>query len=98
MHDSGEHYPDADTMASKFCIGWVEGISLRGLPKRVGCVWLSFIMLEVMAMRGSRIAKQIIDEQRREAKRKQVILELRKRLLKERGESNGERTEFDTKQ
>ena len=47
-------------------------------------------------MRGSRIAKQIIDEQRREAKRKQVILELRKRLLKERGESNGERAEFDT--
>ena len=47
-------------------------------------------------MRGSRIAKQIIDEQRREAKRKQVILELRKRLLKERGESNGKRTEFDT--
>ena len=45
-------------------------------------------MLEVMAMRGSRIAKQIEHEQRREAKRKQVILELRKRLLKERGESN----------
>ena len=43
---------------------------------------------EVMAMRGSRIAKQIIDEQRREARRKQVLLELRKRLLKERGESN----------
>ena len=39
-------------------------------------------------MRGSRIAKQIIDEQRREAKRKQVLLELKKRLLKERGESN----------
>lgn len=48
-------------------------------------------------MRGSRIAKQIIVEQRREARRKQVILELRKRLLKERGESNGERAEFDTK-
>ena len=47
---------------------------------------------EVMAMRGSRIAKQIIDEQRREAKRKQVLLELRKRLLKERGESNGDRS------
>ena len=44
-------------------------------------------------MRGSRIAKQIIDEQRREAKRKQVILELRKRLLKERGESNGRERE-----
>ena len=43
-------------------------------------------------MRGSRIAKQIIDEQRREAKRKRVILELRKRLLKERGESNGDRS------
>ena len=43
---------------------------------------------EVMAMRGSRIAKQIIEEQRREAKRKKVLLELRKRLLKERGENN----------
>ena len=41
-----------------------------------------------MAMRGSRIAKQIEHELRREAKRKQVLLELRKRLLKERGESN----------
>jgi hypothetical protein len=51
-----------------------------------------------MAMRGSRIAKQIEYEQRREAKRKEVLLELKKRLLKERGESNGERTEFDTKQ
>lgn len=49
-------------------------------------------------MRGSRIAKQIEHELRREAKRKQVLLELRKRLLKERGESNGERTEPDTKQ
>lgn len=47
-------------------------------------------MLEVMAMRGSYIAKQIIEEQRREAKRKQVLLELRKRLLKERGEQNGD--------
>ena len=45
-------------------------------------------MLEVMAMRGSRIAKQIEHELRREAKRKRVLLELRKRLLKERGESN----------
>ena len=52
-----------------------------------------YLAYEVMAMRGSKIAKQIIDEQRREAKRKQVLLELRKRLLKERGESNGERTE-----
>ena len=48
-------------------------------------------------MRGSRIAKQIIDEQKYEAKRKKVLLELKKRLLKERGESNGERAEFDTK-
>ena len=46
---------------------------------------------EVMAMRGSRIAKQIIEEQRREAKRKKVLLELRKRLLKERGENNEHR-------
>ena len=43
---------------------------------------------EVMAMRGSRIAKQIEHEIRREARRKEVLLELRKRLLKERGESN----------
>ena len=43
---------------------------------------------EVMAMRGRRIAKQIEYELRREAKRKQVLLELKKRLLKERGESN----------
>ena len=49
-------------------------------------------------MRGSRIAKQIEHELRREAKRKEVILELRRRLLKERGESNGERTESDTEQ
>ena len=39
-------------------------------------------------MRGSRIAKQIEHEIRREARRKEVLLELRKRLLKERGESN----------
>lgn len=51
---------------------------------------------EVMAMRGSRIAKQIEQQLRREAKRKEVILELRRRLLKERGESNGERTEPKT--
>ena len=49
-------------------------------------------------MRGSRIAKQIIYEQRREARRKEVLLELRKRFLKERGESNGERTEPETNQ
>lgn len=49
-------------------------------------------------MRGSRIAKQIIDEQRREARRKQVLLELRKRLLKERGENNERRgNERETK-
>ena len=47
-------------------------------------------------MRGSRIAKQIEQQLRREAKRKEVILELRRRLLKERGESNGERTEPKT--
>ena len=39
-------------------------------------------------MRGSRIAKQIEHELRREAKRKEVILELRRRLLEGRGESN----------
>ena len=50
----------------------------------------------VMAMRGSKIAKQIEYEQRREARRKEVLLELKRRLLKDRGESNGERTEFDT--
>ena len=55
-------------------------------------------MLEVMAMRGSRIAKQIEYEQRREAKRKRVMLELRRRLLKGRGEGSGERAEPDTKQ
>ena len=62
--------------------------TLRRLPKRVGCVWLSFIMLEVMAMRGSRIAKQIIDEQRRDAKRKKIVLELREAMRRRRGESN----------
>ena len=44
---------------------------------------------EVMAMRGSRIAKQIEYELRRDARRKEVVLELKRRLLKERGESNG---------
>ena len=43
---------------------------------------------EVKAMRGSRIAKQIIDEQKYEARRKKVLLEFRRKLLKERGESN----------
>lgn len=49
-------------------------------------------------MRGSRIAKQIEHELRREARRKEVLLELKRRLLKERGESSGERAEPDTKQ
>ena len=49
-------------------------------------------------MRGSKIAKQIEHELRREAKRKEVVLELRRRLLEKRGESNGKRTEPDTKQ
>lgn len=49
-------------------------------------------------MRGSKIAKQIIDEQRREARRKAIVLELRRRLLKERGESSGKRTEPETNQ
>ena len=43
---------------------------------------------EVIAMRGSRIAKQIIDEQRRDAKRKKIVLEIRKAMLRRRGESN----------
>ena len=43
-------------------------------------------------MRGSKIAKQIEYELRREARRKEVLLELRKRLLKERGESNDRKT------
>ena len=43
---------------------------------------------EVMAMRGSRIAKQIEHELRREARRKKIALELRKIMLKKRGESN----------
>ena len=46
-------------------------------------------------MRGSSIAKQIIDEQRRDAKRKKIVLEIRKALLRRRGESNGERTESE---
>ena len=51
---------------------------------------------EVIAMRGSRIAKQIITEQRREAKRKQIVLQLREAMRRRRGESNGERTEPET--
>jgi hypothetical protein len=39
-------------------------------------------------MRGSRIAKQIITEQRREAKRKQIVLQLREAMLRRRGKSN----------
>ena len=46
---------------------------------------------EVMAMKGSRIARQIEQQLRREARRKEVLLELRRRLLKERGESSGKR-------
>ena len=46
---------------------------------------------EVMAMKGSRIAKQIITEQRREAKRKQIALQLREAMRRRRGESNGKR-------
>lgn len=42
-------------------------------------------------MRGSRIAKQIITEQRREAKRKKIVLELREAMRRRRGESNGKR-------
>ena len=49
-------------------------------------------------MRGSKIAKQIEHELKREARRKEVMLELRRRLLEKRGESNGKRTEPDTKQ
>lgn len=51
---------------------------------------------EVMAMRGSRIAKQIITEQRKEAKRKYIALQLREAMRRRRGESNGERTESET--
>lgn len=47
-------------------------------------------------MRGSSIAKQIIDEQRRDAKRKKIVLEIRKAMLRRRGESNGERTKPET--
>jgi hypothetical protein len=39
-------------------------------------------------MRGSRIAKQIITEQSREAKRKKIVLEIRKAMRRRRGESN----------
>ena len=46
-------------------------------------------------MRGSRIAKQIIVEQQYEANRKRVLLQLRRRLLKKRGGSNGKRTESE---
>ena len=46
---------------------------------------------EVMAMKGSRIARQIEQQLRREARRKEVLLELRRRLLKERGETSGKR-------
>ena len=51
---------------------------------------------EVIAMRGSRIAKQILFEQRRDAKRKEIALQLREAMLRRRGESNGKRTESKT--
>ena len=51
---------------------------------------------EVIAMRGSRVAKQILDEQRRDAKRKKIALQLREAMRRRRGESNGERTESKT--
>ena len=53
---------------------------------------------EVMAMRGSKIAREIEHELKREARRKAIVLELRRRFLKERGESNGERAEPETNQ
>jgi hypothetical protein len=49
-------------------------------------------------MRGSKIAREIECELKREAKRKAIVLELRRRLLEERGESNGERAEPETNQ
>ena len=49
-------------------------------------------------MRGSRIAKQILFEQRRDAKRKEIALQLREVMRRRRGESSGERAEPDTKQ
>ena len=51
---------------------------------------------EVIAMRGSRVAKQILFEQRRDAKRKEIALKLREAMRRRRGESNGERTESKT--
>ena len=46
-------------------------------------------------MRGSRIAKEIEKELKREQARRARLLEM---LMRRRGESNGKRTEFDTKQ
>ena len=46
-------------------------------------------------MRGSRIAKEIERELKREQAKREKILEV---LRRRRGESNGKRTEFDTKQ
>ena len=48
---------------------------------------------EVITMRGSRIAKEIEQEIRREQARREKILEV---LRRKRGESNGKRTEFNT--
>ena len=42
-------------------------------------------------MRGSRVAKQILFEQRRDAKRKEIALKLREAMRRRRGESNGKR-------
>ena len=39
-------------------------------------------------MRGSRVAKQILFEQRRDAKRKKIALQLREAMRRRRGESN----------
>ena len=47
-------------------------------------------------MRGSRVAKQILFEQRRDAKRKKIALQLREAMRRRRGESNGERTKPET--
>ena len=50
---------------------------------------------EVIAMRCSRIAKEIEREIKREQAKREKILEV---LRRRRGESNGKRTKFDTKQ
>lgn len=47
-------------------------------------------------MRGSRIAYEIVKQQRREKARLKMMLELREKNLKERGGNDGERTELKT--